>query len=98
MRRQHGLVPGEYFFFPNLLEVEDGDVVSHSISVLTCSDATCQPAGVYGLTSRTFLVFILLLLRLFPHYACKSSIAVIYKYKSRSDGFVWDWNGHNVVH
>ena len=67
MRRQHGLVPGEYFFFPSLLEVEDGDVVSYSISVLTCSDATCQPTGVCGFTSRAFPVFLLLLIQLFPN-------------------------------
>lgn len=57
MRRQHGLVPGKYFFFPSLLEVEGGDVVSHSISVLTCSDATCQPAGVYGLLELFSFLF-----------------------------------------
>lgn len=58
--------PG-YLFSSSLLEVEDGDVVSYNIAMLTCSDTTCQPTRIRSFTSRASPVFILLQIQLLPN-------------------------------
>jgi len=70
--------PRIIFLFPNPLE--DGDIVSCSISMPTCSDTACQPPGVYGFTSLAFPISILFLLRyfrtLFLYITCRCDIRV----------------------